>query len=216
MKCKFITFSEPIFNISKKLNLGASIAEGDFLLLLNDDIEILTSAWIERMLEHFEKSHVGVVGAKLLYPNGSIQHVGVVHNDGNPDHVRTLYPRNDAGYFYSTCGIRNYMAVTGAVMMTRASIFREVGGYSEELAVSYNDTDYCLKVLSKGFSILYNGKVELIHMESMSRVPSADPNEVRFYHERWASETYSDPFYNENFLNVSPSTFLPIINQRKL
>lgn len=215
-ECKRITYSDPVFNISKKLNLGASIAHGELLLLMNDDIEILTPSWIERLLEHFEKPHVGVVGAKLLYPNEQTQHVGVVHNFGNPDHVRRRFPRNDAGYFFSTCGVRNYTAVTGACMMTPASIYREVGGYSEELAVSYNDADYCMKIREKGLSVVYAPSVELTHMESQTRIASADMREVAWYHQRWAAEIVSDEFYNERFLTVASPTFVPYINQRVL
>lgn len=211
--CKRITYSDPIFNISKKLNLGVSIANGDLLLLMNDDIEILTPSWIERLLEHFEKPHVGVVGAKLLYPNEQIQHVGVVHNFGNPDHVRRLFPRDDAGYFFSTCGVRNYSAVTGACMMTLTSLYREVGGYSEELAVSYNDADYCLKIRQKGFWVVYAPKAELTHMESQTRVASLDIKEQAWYHQRWAMDVVSDPFYNERFLTVASPTFEPCINR---
>src|SRR5205085_11042870 len=149
-ECKRITYRDPIFNVSKKLNLGVSIANGELFVLMNDDIEILTPSWIERLLEHFEKPHVGVVGAKLLYPNERTQHVGVVHNFANPDHVRRRFPRNDAGYFFSTCGVRNYTAVTGACMMTPASIHRDVGGYSDELDVNFNDVDYGIKVRSQG------------------------------------------------------------------
>jgi len=214
--CKRITYTEPVFNISKKLNLGASIANGELLLLMNDDIEILSPNWIERMVEHFEKPHVGVVGAKLLYPNGLTQHVGVVHNYGNPDHVRRFYPRDEAGYYFSTCGVRNFMAVTGAVMMTLSNVYREVGGYSEELAVSYNDADYCLKVQAKGLWIVYAPKVELTHMESQSRVASADMSEVAWYHSRWASQIVSDPYYNEQFLTVASPTFVPYVNLRKI
>ena len=212
--CRLITYSEPIFNISKKLNLGASIANGELLLLMNDDIEIILPSWTERMVEHFEKPHVGVVGAKLLYSNGWTQHVGVAHNHGNPDHVSRLRPKEDAGYYFSTCGVRNFMAVTGAVMMTTSNIYREVGGYSEELAVSYNDTDYCLKVLEKGLWIVYAPKVELMHMESQSRVASADLAEVKWYHKRWASKTILDSYYNEQFLTVVSPTFVPCVNQR--
>lgn len=215
-ECKRITYSDPVFNISKKLNLGTSIANGELLLLMNDDIEILAPSWIERLLEHFEKPHVGVVGAKLLYPDGQTQHVGVVHNFGNPDHVRRLFPENDAGYFFSTCGVRNYSAVTGACMMTRASIYRSVGGYSDELAVSYNDADYCLKVRRKGLWVVYAPRAELIHMESQSRVASADTGEVAWYHQRWAAEIVSDEFYNERLLTVASPTFEPFINQRML
>lgn len=214
--CKRITYADPIFNISKKLNLGVSIANGELLMLMNDDIEILTPSWIERLLEHFEKPHVGVVGAKLLYPNEKTQHVGVVHNFGNPDHVRRFFPKDDSGYFFSTCGVRNYSAVTGACMMTPASVYRQVGGYSDELAVSFNDIDYCLKVRSTGLWVVYAASVELIHMESLSRVASLDIGELMWYQQRWAAELVSDPFYNERFLAVAPPTFAPCINKRML
>jgi len=214
--CERITYTETVFNISKKLNLGASIAKGELLLLLNDDIEILAPSWIERMVEHFEKPHIGVVGAKLLYPNGRIQHVGVVNNHGNPHHVRRLFPRDEAGYYFSTCGVRNYMAVTGAVMMTSSYIYRKVGGYTEDLAVSFNDIDYCLKVQENGFWIVYAPQVELIHMESLPRIPLADMGELAWYHTRWASQIISDPYYNEQFLSLAPPTFIPNVNWRML
>jgi len=215
-ECRRITYSDPVFNVSKKLNLGVSIASGELFLLLNDDIEIITPSWIERLLEHFEKPHVGVVGAKLLYPDERTQHVGVVHIFGNPDHVRRLFPRNDAGYFFSTCGVRNYSAVTGACMMTPARTYREVGGYSEELAVSFNDVDFCMKVRRKGLGVVYAPAAELIHMEAQSHVVSLDIAELSWYHRQWAAELVSDPFYNERFLTVRPPTFVPAVSQRML
>ncbi|MCP3671475.1 MAG: glycosyltransferase [Gammaproteobacteria bacterium] len=214
--CHRLTHTEPVFNIPKKLNLGASIAKGELMLLMNDDIEILTPSWIERMVEHFEKPHVGVVGAKLLYPDGLTQHAGVVHNYGNPDHVRRLFPGDEAGYYFSTCGVRNFMAVTGAVMMTLSKVYREVGGYSEELAVSFNDVDYCLKVREKGFQSIYAPKAELTHMESQSRVASVDVGELAWYHKRWAHDVAVDPYYNEQFLAVERPTAVPCVNQRLL
>jgi len=183
---------------------------------MNDDIEILTPSWIERMIEHFEKPHVGVVGAKLLYPDGRTQHVGVVHNCGNPDHVRRLFPGDESGYFFSTCGVRNYMAVTGAVMMTSSNIYRQVGGYNEELGVCYNDADYCLKVKQIGFYSVYAPKVELTHMESQSRIASVDMKEIVWYQKHWAPHIISDPYYNEQYLTVASPTFEPFVNQRLL
>jgi GT2 family glycosyltransferase len=112
--------------------------------------------------------------------------------------------------------VRNYCGVTGACMMTPANVYREVGGFSEELAVSYNDADYCLKVRRKGLWAVYAPSVELIHMESQSRVASADMDEVAWYHKRWAAEIVSDQFYNERFLTVASPTFEPCINQRML
>jgi GT2 family glycosyltransferase len=214
--CKRITYTEPVFNISKKLNLGATLALGEMFLLMNDDIEILTPDWIERLLEQFEKPHVGVVGAKLLYPSGATQHVGVAHNGGNPDHVRRLFPRDDAGYYFSTCGVRNFSAVTGACMMTRASVYRKVGGYSEELAVSFNDVDYCLKVRRKGLYVVYAPAAELTHMESVSRVGSLNLSELLWYHRNWAAELAADGFYPERYLTIAPPSFEPSINERMI
>ncbi len=205
--CHFITYRESEFNVAKKLNLGASIARGDIFLLLNDDIEPMNSDWMERLLEHFEKEHVGVVGAKLLYPNQLIQHAGVVHSSGNPNHVRRGYPRRDEGYFFSTCGVRNYAAVTGACMMTRRNVYNQVGGYTEQLAISYNDVDYCQKVRNVGLTVVYAPRAELFHFESQSREPRLDPKEWEYYHRRWAQELVSDPFYNEQQLAVAPPTF---------
>lgn len=211
-KCRRITYTAPVFNIAKKLNLGASVASGEFLLLMNDDIEILTPHWIERLLEHFEKPHVGVVGVKLVYPNKDLQHAGVVQPFGNPDHVRRSFARDDAGYFFSTCGVRNFSAVTGAVMMARADIYRAVGGYTDELAVCFNDVDFCMKVGRKGLSVVYTPHAELIHMESISRVVELDMAELSWFHKRWATELVSDQFYNDRFLTVEPPTFVPCVN----
>jgi len=169
------------------------------------------------MAEHFEKPHVGVVGAKLLYPDETIQHAGIVHNFGNPDHVRRLYPRADAGYFFSTCGTHNYLAVTGAVMMTLRDIYCKVGGYSEELAVSFNDVDYCLKIQELALTVVYAPQAELIHMESLSCTRTeANIRELSWFATRWAAKLIYDPFYNEQFLTVARPTFELSINKRLL
>jgi O-antigen biosynthesis protein len=214
--CRRVTFKEQAFNIAKKLNLGASVAKGELLLLMNDDIEIVQGDWIERLCDHMAKPDVGVVGCKLLYPDRSIQHVGVFHYQGNPDHVRRGYPADDAGYFNSTCGVRNYLAVTGACMLTRKALYQQLGGYAPQLAVSYNDTDFCLNVRAAGYRVVYTGDVVLIHMKSLSCVPSAIPDEVRYYHERWTPELPQDPFYNERFLTLDPPSFEPRTNDRLL
>ena len=203
---KSITFREPKFNVAKKLNLGASIATGELFLLLNDDVEPLSSDWIERLVEHFEKPHVGVVGAKLLYRDETLQHVGVALNGCNPDHVRRLRPRNDLGYYFSTAAARNFTAVTGACMMTRASNYKAIGGYSKSLAISFNDVDFCLKTIENELTVVYAPRAELIHYESQSRVPELDMDELQFFHRRW-SRVVSDRFYNEAELAVAPPTF---------
>jgi GT2 family glycosyltransferase len=210
---KSITYRERVFNVAKKLNLGASAATGEMLLLLNDDIEPLSADWIERLLEHFEKPHVGVVGAKLLYESERTQHVGVVLNSGNPDHVRRLEPRDDLGYFFSTAAARNFIAVTGACMMARASVYRDVGGYTEALAVNFNDIDFCLKIGERGLTSVYAPRAELFHFESQSRRVSLDIEELHYFHRRWARVS-TDPYYNESELSVASPTFEPRHNPR--
>ena len=203
---KLISYRGSAFNVAKKLNLGASIATGELFLLLNDDVEPLSSDWIERLVEHFEKPHVGVVGAKLLYADKTTEHVGLVLNSCNPDHVRRLKPRNDCGYFFSTVAVRNFIGVTGACMMTRASNYRNVGGYTEALAVSYNDADFCLKTIERGLTVVHAPKAELIHFKSLSRRSSFEVEEVKYFQKRWA-HLVSDPFYNELELTVASPTF---------
>jgi glycosyltransferase involved in cell wall biosynthesis/SAM-dependent methyltransferase len=214
--CRFVTYREAEFNLPRKLNLGVGCARGELLLLMNDDMELIAADWIERLLEHFEKPHVGVVGAKLLYPDGTIQHAGVVHNYGNPDHVRRRWPRADPGYFYSTCAVHNFGAVTGACMMTRRDVYQRVGGYSEDLSISYNDVDYCQKVRELGLTVVYAPRAELFHFESQSREAKLDHAEWLFYHQRWAQQVISDEFYNELQLTVAPPTFEICTNPRIL
>jgi GT2 family glycosyltransferase len=207
--CKRITYEEEEFNVAQKLNLGATIANGEYFILLNDDMEIVEPSWVERMLEHFEKPHVGVVGARLTYPDGKLQHVGVACNFGNPDHVRKMFPGDDPGYFFSTCGVRNYSAVTGACMMVRSKIYRDVGGFTEQLAINFNDVDFCLKVSRKGLSIVYAPAVHLTHMESQSRSVDMPIKELVWFHTRWSRAVRPDRLYNEQFLMVEPPTFEP-------
>ena len=209
-----LTYDEQQFNIAKKLNLGVTAARGELLLLLNDDVEPLVPNWIERLVEHFEKPHVGVVGSKLLYPDFTTQHVGVVLNAGVPDHVRRFKPSDEQGYFYSTMAARNYVAITGACMMTRVSTYNQVGGYTEALSVNYNDADYCLKVIETGKTVVYAPRSELIHFESQSREARVAAAESQYFAERWAGYGVSDPYYNERNLTVASPTFEVANNPR--
>lgn len=214
--CKMVTFAEPKFNVATKLNLGADQAQGEYLLLMNDDIEPLGPTWIDRMLDQFAKPHVGVVGAKLLYPNDTTQHVGVVITFGSPDHVRRKMVRDDLGYFYSTCAVRNYSAVTGACMMTRADVYRKVGGYTEDLAISYNDVDYCLKVRRLGLTAVYTPFAELTHFESQSRDAKLERSEADYFGDQWSDMVVFDPYYNEEAFDTLPSSYSITMSPRRL
>ena len=202
------------FNISKKLNLGVKRCTNEVLILMNDDIEFINKYWIKELYAHLLKKHVGVVGAKLLYPNLSIQHAGVVFNYGNPDHVSRFANSNDNGYFNSISSAHNYSAVTGAVMMTRKSLYNLVKGYDEHLAISFNDIDYCLKIRKLGYHVVYEPKSELIHLESVSRKPSMNVDELNRFYEKWP-DLANDPFYNQDMLSICPPTFEPYIQKNE-
>jgi GT2 family glycosyltransferase len=205
-KFNLLTYSLAEVNIAKKINLGASVAAGEIFLILNDDIMPLTADWIERMLAHLEKPHVGVVGAKLLYPNRTIQHAGIVACDGQPEHVRRGRPHDDIGFAFSTCGVRNYLAVTGAVSMVRAKDFYLVGGYGEDLPFDYNDVDFSYKLIAAGYSVVYEPRAELVHYESVSVVRPPRPGDAERFARKWASIA-NDPFYNEYCFSKHPPKF---------
>lgn len=119
--------------------------------------------------------------------------------------MRFKYPRDDEGYYFSTCAVRNFSAVTGAVMMTRASLFKEMGGYTEALPINYNDIDYCLKTKRAGFATVYAPQAQLIHYKSMSRVREVSTHEDEYFERQWAGFT-TDPYYNEAMLkNRNPN-----------
>jgi GT2 family glycosyltransferase len=200
-------------NIARKLNVGAAQGRGDYLLLMNDDIEPIAPDWVERMLQHFEKPHVGVVGAKLLFPSMKIRHAGVVLIHAKPYHVRVKYPRDDDGYYFSTCAVRNFSAVTGSIMMTRTSLFKQLGGYTEAILINFYDVDYCLKAKRAGYTTVYEPQAELVHYESMSRVRDVDAREIEFFEKQWADFT-TDPYYNEAMLKNRGPNYEIVQSQR--
>jgi cellulose synthase/poly-beta-1,6-N-acetylglucosamine synthase-like glycosyltransferase len=128
------------FNFSEKVNRGAAAARGDHLLLLNDDIEVIDGGWLEAMLEYSQLDEIGAVGAKLVYPDGRLQHIGLVLGVcGVAAHAFHQHPDSSFGYAASAVGVRNYSAVSGACLMTRRSVFEEAGGFDPELPVDFND-----------------------------------------------------------------------------
>ena len=192
------------FNFSKIINFGVKYAKGDFLLILNNDVQVINPDWIESMLEHAQRSDVGAVGCKLIYPGNTIQHAGVILGL-SPDprnkvagHVFIQQPNDSSGYFGLANVIRDLSAVTAAAMMIRKDVFEEIGGFDENLAVSYNDVDLCLKIRKKGYLIVYTPYAELYHHESISRGDNLDENEVRYMLEKWGNALKNDPYYNRN------------------
>jgi GT2 family glycosyltransferase len=194
------------FNYSRINNFAAAHARGEYLLLLNDDTEVISPGWMEAMLGHAQGAEVGAVGAKLLYPDGLIQHAGVALGAGNfwapgvAAHACQHYPAGSTGLVGEVINTtRNYGAVTAACLMIRRSVFEEVGGLDEALTVAFNDVDLCLKVREKGYRVVYTPHAELYHYESSSRGYQRRPEENLLVRKRWAEELDHDPYYNPNF-----------------
>lgn len=202
-----VVYYEGGFNYSKINNVGAGAARGEYFLLLNNDTEIINGDCIRELLGYCMREDVGIVGAKLLFPDETIQHAGVVVGfGGTAGHTFIGRSRYDTGYFGRILCAQDYSAVTAACMMTKRSVFEAVGGLTEELAVAFNDVDYCLKVRKAGKLVVYNPYAELYHYESKSRGHEDSPEKVeRFNGEveillsRWRTLIEAgDPYYNPN------------------
>lgn len=205
------------FNYSKINNFGVTFATGEYLLFLNNDIELKDDNCIEEMLSFCQRDDVGIVGARLLYPDDTIQHAGVIVGLGGiANHAFTGMYYKDVSYFLRASVAQNYSAVTAACMMTKRSVFDEVGGFCEELAVAFNDIDYCMKVRKTGKLVVYTPYATLYHYESKSRGQEDTPEKMRrfegeidLFKARWPEILENgDPYYNVNLtLNVKDPHF---------
>ena len=210
-RCRVLSYKGG-FNFSAINNFAAAQARGEYLLLLNNDIEILSSDFLRELLSYAQRPDVGAVGAKLYYPDDTIQHAGVLMGiNGSAGHSHKSYPRTAVGDMYRLVTTQDYMAVTGACLMTRTSLYRELGGLDEkDFAVAYNDVDYCLKLWQRGLVNVYTPRAEAYHYESKSRGLDTTGENARryerekaaFYHKyrQWI-DNY-DPYYNPHFNNL--------------
>jgi GT2 family glycosyltransferase len=182
------------FNFSAMINLGARHSEGELLLLLNDDMEVVTPEWLERLAMYAQHPGIGAVGARLIWEDGRLQHVGVLfENGGLPGHIYYGFRGNFKGYGNNTSVAQNYLAVTGACLMTSAAAFEQVGGLSESLPVNYNDMDYCLKLRERGLRVAWDPDTVLYHFESSSRSSEVADWEKEALVSRWLPRTAVDP-----------------------
>jgi GT2 family glycosyltransferase len=185
------------FNWSASMNRAAGTSCADHFLFLNDDTEIITPDWLESLLEFSQRAEIGAVGAKLLFPDGRLQHAGVTLLDCRPKHCFYSYPGTHAGYHGHLMVPRNVSAVTGACLMTRAEVFRAAGGFDEDFPLDFNDIDYCLRVQALGWRIVCTPHARLYHRESATKGETAT-GQAGLFRRRW-HETYSrDPYYNPN------------------
>jgi GT2 family glycosyltransferase/BMFP domain-containing protein YqiC len=199
-KHRLLRFSGP-FNYSAINNLAVEQTESPWLLFLNNDMEVIDGDWLTIMAEQIQRREIGAVGARLLYPDETIQHAGVVLGvDGIGTHAFRGFPADDPGVNRQLQVIRNYSAVTGACLLTRRDVFNEIGGFDEErLPVTFNDVDLCLKIVRAGYRIVYTPFARLYHHESSSRRRTrVEGPEALVIRERWADVLQHDPFYNPN------------------
>ena len=201
-----------LFNFSKLMNLGRKHATGSYLLFLNNDVEVMHADWLSTMVSFAQHKQTGCVGVKLLFPDDTIQHAGVVLGlGGAAGHVFARQHRSERGYFNYIQILNNYSSVTGACLMCRTEIFDEVGGFEEALRVEYNDIDFCLKVFSAGYYNVYVPDVELYHYESISRgqpylnKANWEQHEKDFgiFTSKWQKLIDNDPFYSPHLSRLT-------------
>jgi GT2 family glycosyltransferase len=194
------------FNYSKLNNLAVAECSSEYVVMLNNDTVVLTDDWIEGLLEVASKPQIGAVGALLLYPDDTVQHAGVILGVlGLAGHAHRYASAQAPGYFGSLQTPTNYLAVTGACLMVARAKYLEVGGLDEQLAVSYNDVDFCFRLHEAGYRNVYLPYVRLYHFESKSRGTDDTPSKVRRANEevalirgRWPGFASTDPYYNPN------------------
>ncbi len=196
------SFTEPNtpFNFSRKANFAFRQARGQHIVLLNDDMEVISPEWLTAMIEFTQQEEIGVVGARLLLPDDRLQHVGVVLGVNNgAAHAFHEYPAGSIGYNAYTHLIRNYSAVSGACLATKKDVIEKAGGFDERFPTDFNDIDFCLRVIQQGFRVVYTPYAELYHFEGTSiKRKVQDPREVALFKSRWGEEIRNDPYYNPN------------------
>jgi len=203
------------FNYSRLNNRAAAAARGDILVFLNNDTEIDDAGWLTEMISHAARAEVGAVGARLWYPDGTLQHGGVILGLGGvAGHAFPNIPRGHPGYFNRAMLQQNCSAVTGACMAVRKIVFKELGGFDEvNLGVTFNDIDFCLRLTQRGYRIVWTPYANLVHYESASRGHQRTREEqteferaVDYMQKTWGTQLMHDPFYNPN-LSLNPPGF---------
>lgn len=207
--CRILSY-KGIFNFSAINNFAVEQAKGDIVCLLNNDTRLISEDWIQEALSLLLSDKKGIVGAKLIWPNGFVQHAGVIVGiSGVAAHVGHQWRETEPGYLNSNLVTRHFSAVTAACLFTYKDLYLEAGGFDEvDLPVAFNDTDFCLKVIVKGYEVVWTPFVKLFHLESASRERDKSPfdraraqREMEFFRKKWVS--FEDSYYNPN-LHLSP------------
>lgn len=217
LQIKILDYDNP-FNFSAINNFAVSQVNTPYILFLNNDIEVISGDWLSAMMEHAQRPEVGMVGAKLLYEDNTVQHAGVIMGLGVASHGFRHLPDSINGYCGLSNVIRNYSAVTAACMLMRRDVFLDLDGFNEEkLSVAYNDVDLCLRAAENGYLIVYTPYAKLYHYESVSRgddngeqLEEINPQKYErvmaeriYMEEKWKRYLENDPFYNINLTRNS-------------
>jgi len=189
------------FNFSEKCNLGAAHAKGELLLFLNDDMEAITPDFLSTLVPLALEQGIGMVGAKLYFSDGTLQHAGHVYNNG-PYHAMFKWSGLELGPSAMLVVQRECIGVTAACAIVRAEVFDEVGGFTPILHANFNDVDFSLKIRNAGYRIVWTPHVEMYHFESQTRDPTPTEYEHSMLNHRWGDKMNGDPYYN---INLMPS-----------
>ena len=196
---RILNYDKP-FNFSAINNFAVTKTEAEYVLFLNNDTEVINKEWLSSMVEHIQREEVGVVGAKLLFPNGTVQHAGIILGIKEAfGHAFKYFSAENEGYMSQLNVLKNYSAVTGACLLTKRDLFQKIGGFdAENLKIAFNDVDYCLKLREKGFLVVYTPYANLYHHESFSRTDKINSAEINFMQHKWGKVIQNDPYYNVN------------------
>jgi GT2 family glycosyltransferase len=192
-----IVYNTTNFNFAEAINLGRTAASGEYLLLLNDDTTVAEPEPITRLLEVGQNPGVGITGAKLTYPDGRLQHVGMVMLPSGPTHPWIAKSGNEYGYFGATLTPRNYSAVTAAAFLVRTEFFDQLNGFDTAFARDFNDVDFCLRMRELGYRVAWTPYAHFTHHEGASIIrKKADPTEAQLFARRWNAKYQVDPYYS--------------------
>jgi GT2 family glycosyltransferase len=211
-RVRVVTYDHP-FNFSAINNFAVEHADGELVCLLNNDTEVISADWLEEMASRLLQPGVGAVGARLYFSDGRVQHAGdAIGPGGCANHLHGVIEADDPGYMNRAVLPQELSAVTAACLLTYRALYRELGGLDEQnLAVAFNDVDFCLRVREAGYRVVYTPYAELYHYESVSRGKDDAPEkkarakrEVNYMRKRWADVIERDPFYNPNLNYAKP------------
>jgi GT2 family glycosyltransferase len=200
------------FSFPRRCNAGVAATTGELVALLNDDVLVEQPDWLDVLVGFLAEPEVGIVGPRLLYADGRLQHAGILLN-GQPLHIFRGFPADDPGPFDLLRVDREVSAVTAACLLTRRAVLDELGGLSEDFAVAFNDVDLCLRARRAGYRVVWTAHATLYHFESQSRAPRADRAEFDLLSQRWHDALWHDPYGNPN-LAPKQAEWLPRLSRR--